>query len=805
MRQKHELILLVLAVTTVCACCCVNSVRCDHRGLRSSYRDDYGSYLAQPSKKHSPIGAHQRQIRCKTNTFNPTMPASASQNAAAANLHAPESDLCEQTARVFNAGGALARASASYRPRSAQQDMAQAVAQTIDQASTLVVEAGTGTGKTFAYLVPALLSNQRVLISTATKTLQDQLYTRDLPQVLSALGLPTRTALLKGRSNYLCLLRTKQARQQHLSTEQLQQLAKVERWLRHTQTGDFAELTDLVDGASVLPWVSSTRENCLGQNCPDYKECHIVRARREAMQADVVVINHHLFFADMAVRESGVAELLPRAGVVIFDEAHQLNETGVQFLGQRLNSSQLLDFCRDTLVAGLQRARGLLDWQDLVETLEYATREFRLLLGSSYNKAQGSTRLRWAQLQPEGIDAEDWRSGLQDLGAALGGLATALDSVTEISPELTRLFERAQELQSTLAHFSRSHNGVGVRWLEVSSHWGMIEAPLDIATAMQARLQPATSQKNEIHEGIMELEAENAAWAASENIANYGDSTLPSLVALQPPGTPAAEESPAPTPTSWIFTSATLGDASSLKWFTQPCGLEAAASLRLASPFAYPEQAVLYAPSDLPAPSDTVAHSLAVAELVAQSARILGGRTLVLTTTNRALRAIASSLRELLANSSIEVLEQGAAAKHELIDKLRSASSEKGHVLVATASLWEGIDIAGDALQLVVIDKLPFPPPGDPLIEARTQRLEAQGKSAFNHYAMPEAAVALKQGAGRLIRSESDRGALVICDPRLGNTPYGKRLLKALPPMRQLDDPSSLCRYLQSLKNQPNV
>ena len=728
------------------------------------------------------------------------MPASASQNAAAANLHAPESDLCEQTARVFNAGGALARASASYRPRSAQQDMAQAVAQTIDQASTLVVEAGTGTGKTFAYLVPALLSNQRVLISTATKTLQDQLYTRDLPQVLSALGLPTRTALLKGRSNYLCLLRTKQARQQHLSTEQLQQLAKVERWLRHTQTGDFAELTDLVDGASVLPWVSSTRENCLGQNCPDYKECHVVRARREAMQADVVVINHHLFFADMAVRESGVAELLPRVGVVIFDEAHQLNETGVQFLGQRLNSSQLLDFCRDTLVAGLQRARGLLDWQDLVDTLEYATREFRLLMSSSYNKTQGTSRLRWAQLQPDGIDPERWRNGLQDLGAGLGGLRSALDSVTEISPDLARLFERAQELESALTHFSRSHSGVGVRWLEVSSHWGMVEAPLDIANAMQTRLQPASTETALIDDEIMALEPFEAAWAASENIANtLVGNTLPSLAALLLPSAaaPAVEvQDEAPIPTTWIFTSATLGDASSLNWFTQPCGLSAARALRLPSPFQYPEQAVLYAPSNLPAPSDTQAHNRAVAELVAQSARILGGRTLVLTTTTRALRAIANSLRELLDGSQIDVLEQGTGSKHELIAKLRS---DQGHVLVATASLWEGIDIAGDALQLVVIDKLPFPPPGDPLIEARSQRLEAQGKSPFNHYAMPEAAVALKQGAGRLIRSESDRGALVICDTRLGSTPYGKRLQASLPPMKKIGTQAELLGYLAAL------
>jgi ATP-dependent DNA helicase DinG len=728
-------------------------------------------------------------------------------------------DLQTAVAAAFAAGGALAQGQTSYRPRSAQLHMASAIANAIASSSPLVVEAGTGTGKTFAYLVPALLSGQRVLISTASKALQEQLYGRDLPTVMRALGVHGRTALLKGRANYLCIYRMQQARAQALPSHLLANLAQVERWSRSTNSGDLAEVSALPEDSPLRPFISSSRENCLGNQCPSYDDCHLVRARNAAMQAEVVVINHHLLFADMAIKEEGFGQLLPHTDIVILDEAHQLNETGVQFLGQRLASTQLLDFCRDVLAAGLAKARGLVDWQELVHTLEYTTREQRLTIGSTWNKGQSGARLRWLGAAPEGLDESLWQQGWRDIATALEGLRSALDSVSEMGPDLQRLYDRACELQSSVLHFEKPHQSEGVRWLEIGSHWRAVEAPLDIAAALQKQLKP-----DAVLSTISAKNAEKPAWAAPDLEApkNTANTTqLPALAALTvlaPLSTSSATSSAAAPeaapPRSWIFTSATLGDASGLNWFTQPCGLQDAPSLRLASPFDYAGQAALYIPPDMPPPAQSAAHSSAVATLAARAAQVLGGKTLVLTTTTRALRQIATELREHLAGSPITVLEQGLGSKQELIDALRSGQGQNqgqgknqasaGCVLVATASLWEGIDIAGDALQLVIIDKLPFPPPGDPVIEARGQRLEAQGLSPFTHHAMPEAAVALKQGAGRLIRSETDRGALVVCDPRLAQTGYGKRLQQALPPMKKLGTEAELLGFLSALQ-QPAV
>ncbi len=787
MRQQRQLVLLVFAVAFVYACCAAQSVcrQCHGFVFVSLEWGHYGrqSQLAFGRQWQKTDSANHRQSSPMPRPEQPT-------------------PLQTATAAAFAAGGALTLGQSQYRPRQAQLHMASAIADAIDKASALVVEAGTGTGKTFAYLVPALLSGQRVLISTATKTLQEQLYGRDLPAVLQALGVHSRTALLKGRANYLCSYRMQQARAQALPSNLLAQLASVERWSRSTPTGDLAEVAALPEDSALRPFITSSRENCLGNQCPSYDSCHLVQARNAAMAAEVVVINHHLLFADMAIKEEGFGQLLPTTEIVILDEAHQLNETGVQFLGQRLASTQLLDFCRDVLAAGLAKARGFIDWQGLVHTLEYATREQRLTLGSTWNQNQGSSRLRWLDAAPEGVDADLWQKGLADIATAIEGLRAALDSVSEMGPDLQRLFDRACELQDALRHFSHpqaASKHQGVRWLEIGSHWRMAEAPLDIATALQKQVYPASNLADESAKNGVE-----PAWAAPENEVGSAPS-LPALASLQAPlQTPTASAASAdaePTaPRTWIFTSATLGDASSLNWFTQPCGLQEARQLRLASPFDYAAQAALYIPPDMPPPAQGQAHSQAVADLAAQAARILGGKTLVLTTTNRALRHIATSLREQLAGSSIAVLEQGQGRKEDLIAQLRTGQNS---VLVATASLWEGIDIAGDALQLVIIDKLPFAPPGDPVIEARSQRLEAQGLSPFSHHALPEAAVMLKQGAGRLIRSERDRGALVICDVRLGQTAYGKRLQAALPPMRKLGNQAELLGYLQGLHSSP--
>lgn len=654
----------------------------------------------------------------------------------------PGQRLEDLSREVFAAGGVLSRAAEAFRPRPGQTEMAAAVARTISDGGALVVEAGTGVGKTFSYLVPALLSGERVLLSTATKTLQDQLFGRDLPRLAEALGQPVRMALLKGRGSYLCPHRLELARRDASLPDRtaLRTLAKVEEWAQATRTGDLAEMPGLDERSPVIPYITSTRENCLGSECPKFRNCHVNAARREALAADVVVINHHLFFADLAVRESGMAELLPTVRVVVFDEAHQLNETGVQFLGRQVGTAQVLDFARDMLGAGLQFARGLVDWQQLAGATERAARDLRLVIGRA---PAMSTRLRWTGVAPEGVDDMAWGDALDVLQAALTQAADGLGTVSEIAPDFVRLHERALALAAAVQAFGREAATGAVRWVDAGSHLRLIESPLDIAEAVQQKmLKPADPEQEDARQR------------------------------------------------SWIFTSATLGDDPRLRWFTEPCGLGDAEVLRVASPFDYSVQAALYVPRQMPRPNDP-GHSGAVAALAAHAVQALGGRTMVLTTTLRALRAIGDELQARFQGfGEVEVLVQGQWPKRRLIERFREGSSagRAGCVLVASASFWEGVDVPGDALELVIIDKLPFPPPGDPLVEARSQRLEAQGRSAFSDYSIPEAAVALKQGAGRLIRRESDRGLLVVCDTRLATMGYGRRLLQALPPMRRLQD-----------------
>ncbi len=675
--------------------------------------------------------------------------------------------LVDSVAGTLSATGLLAQRVAGFQPRQGQTEMSLAVVETIEQGGALVVEAGTGVGKTYAYLVPVLLSGQRALISTATKALQDQLFSRDIPRLAQVLNLPVRVALLKGRSSYLCLHRMEQARHSPQAAQAAYQraIAKVESWAQVTQTGDMAELPGLDESSSLWPLVTSTRDNCLGSNCPRYRACHVNLARKEAMAADVVVINHHLFFADLAVRESGVAELLPTVRVTVFDEAHQLNEIGVNFLGQDLSTVQLLELARDVLATGLQLARGLVDWQGLSAGLEKATRDWRLAAGQH----RGAVRLRWAEGAPQGLELEVWRNSLDQLHAALEMLRAGLDQVTELAPDFQRLMERAVAFAQRARQFAGEPDADAVRWAEVSAQLRLIEAPLDIADTFSKLTKPASARP-------------------------FDDLS--------------AEPAPMPVQRAWIFTSATLGADECLSWFTQPCGLSAARTMRVGSPFDYGQQAALYVPEHLPKPADP-SHARQVAQLALEAVTLLGGRTLVLTTTLNAMRVIGEHLQSRFDSGlNIEVLVQGQSPKRKLMERFREGCSHGGAgcVLVASASFWEGFDVPGEALQLVIIDKLPFPPPDDPLFEARSQRLTREGRSAFKEHALPEASVALKQGAGRLIRSEADRGVLVVCDTRLSSMSYGKRLLSALPPMRRLNtqteflsEISALARYLPEL------
>ena len=666
--------------------------------------------------------------------------------------------LSDVVREMFTPQGPLARATSYFQPRQGQTDMALAVAETLEKGGSLVVEAGTGVGKTFAYLVPALLSAERVLLSTATKTLQDQLFSRDIPDVIKALGLPLKLAMLKGRGSYLCQQRLELALSAAILPDRhaVKSLAVVQKWALTTRSGDLAEVPSLDEQSALIPLITSNRDNCLGSPCPHWRDCHVNQARREAMAADVVVINHHLFFADMAVRESGMAELLPTVRVVIFDEAHQLNETGIQFLGKQLGTAQLLDLARDTLTAGLQWARGLVDWQSITAAFEKSIRDWRLVVG----KQPANAKLRWSQTQPQDIDAQDWQQAMEDVAQAAAALQNALDQVMDAAPDFQRLHERLGDVLGLIDYFSNPCALGSVRWLDVGSQMRCMEAPLDIADVVQSKLLDA-----------------------------------------QVISVPDAQQQPTALPRSWIFTSATLGSEPQLRWFTEPCGLQNAQVLQVQSPFDYENQAWLYVPRGMVSPKDPQ-HSEQVASLSWQVACTLGGRTLVLTTTTRALRAIGDQLLEAAKdNSELDILVQGQHPKRELMQRFRQAiePGAKGTVLVATASFWEGFDVPGDALQAVIIDKLPFPPPNDPLVEARSQRLESQGRSSFNDYFLPEAGVSLKQGAGRLIRRETDRGALVICDNRLVNTPYGRRLLTVLPPMKRLDQFPALLEALASI------
>jgi ATP-dependent DNA helicase DinG len=686
---------------------------------------------------------------------------------------------------VFAPEGPLAKVDTHFKPREGQTAMAMAVADTLLSGGALVVEAGTGVGKTFAYLVPALLSGERVVISTATKTLQDQLFSRDLPALIQALSLPTKRALLKGRANYLCLYRMGLAKDEGLFPDRyvVHLLGKVEKWAKLTLTGDLSELEGLDERSALIPMITSTKENCLGSDCPQFKSCHVALARREAMAADVVVINHHLFFADLSMKESGMAELLPNTKVVIFDEAHQLNETGVNFLGEQLSSSQLIDLARDLLALGATSAKGMGPWQALAARLEIMSKTLRGL----FAKNEHSQKLSWIGAAPLGLDEQLWHDTMREMGQLLQELLDAVEVLVPSAPDWERYWQRVQDMQSRIALFESPLEPGSVRFADVAGSVRLIQAPLDIAKTLGPKVQP--------HETLASSTSTPSAF--TEQVLGPQAQEGQTLKELETAESFAVQDSPK----AWIFTSATLGADPSLAWFTQPCGLTHARVLQVKSPFNYARQAVLLVPKNMVLPSDPQ-HSQQVSELAAKVVGILGGKTLILTTTLRALKDISQRLKDLLKNRpEIEVLAQGESSKVELMQRFRgpSAHAEGGFVLVASASFWEGFDVPGDALQAVIIDKLPFPPPNDPMVQARSKRLESEGKSAFNNYFLAEAGVSLKQGAGRLIRRESDKGVLVVCDTRLSTTGYGKRLMAALPPMARVSDEQALLEGLKRL------
>ena len=621
--------------------------------------------------------------------------------------------------RFFSEQSPLSTEVDSFRPRVQQREMALAVAAAIRDNSILVAEAGTGTGKTFAYLVPALINGGKVIISTGTKNLQDQLFQKDLPRVRDALKAPVSIALLKGRSNYVCHYHLERALSdgRFATREDLKHLDKIKKYAKVSDSGDKSGVADVPENAPIWMNVTSTRDNCLGQECPNHKECFVLKARTEAMQADIVVVNHHLFFADVMLRDEGVAELLPTCNTVIFDEAHQLPETASLFFGENISTSQILDLVRDTRIEALTSAKGFAPLPASCDELDKAARDLRLVF-----KKEG--RLPITALQ----DFKDWPKAAKVLSEKLKQLSMVLEKQAERSEGLENCWQRAQALTLQFDNWQSNDDSEQVRWLEVFHHAMQLNTtPLSIAEIFEKQI--GGSQR------------------------------------------------------AWIFTSATLAVKQDFSHYQSEMGLLKAKTACWDSPFNYPEQGLLYVPSNLPDPN-SFEYTDAVVRAALPMLEASQGRAFLLFTSLRAMqRAHEILVAEFdLRGWKYPLLLQGEGSRNELLERFRTLGNA---VLLGSQSFWEGVDVRGEALSLVIIDKLPFAPPDDPVLAARIAQISKQGRNAFMEYQLPRTIITLKQGAGRLIRDENDRGVLMICDPRLITKPYGKRIWQSLPPMKR--------------------
>jgi ATP-dependent DNA helicase DinG len=628
--------------------------------------------------------------------------------------------------RTFAADGPFAARVPAFKLRGQQLEMSQAIGEAIESTGVLVAEAGTGTGKTFAYLVPALLAGGKVIVSTGTKTLQDQLFDRDLPAVRDALACGASIALLKGRANYVCLYRLRRAAAEgrFATREESLQIRKIERFAARTATGDRADLADVPEDAAVWAHASSTRENCLGQGCPDYKGCFVMRARKNALAADVVVVNHHLFFADLVLREEGISELLPACNTVIFDEAHQLPETARVFFGETLSSAQLLELARDVRLE-LRAAGGASpELERVAARLEKAARDLRLVFG------EPSSRLAWSQA----LRMQGFADALSNLNSSLSIMEEALAAQEGRSQGLDACARRASSARHLLIKVRETEATAQVRWVEVFSR------------AVQLHVTPLSS-------------AELFRRQMSDH------------------------------PRAWIFTSATLAVGEDFGHFTRELGLPEARTRRWASPFDFPRQALLYVPKAMPQPNDP-GFTEAVIEAALPVLQASAGRAFLLFTTLRALRRAHELLEGRI---PYPLLAQGTGSRSQLLARFRELGNA---VLLGSQSFWEGVDVRGEALSVVVIDKLPFAPPDDPVLAARIEGIRSEGGNPFNDLQLPQAVLQLKQGAGRLIRDEADRGVLMLCDPRLVARPYGRRILASLPPMALTRELAAVERFL---------
>ncbi len=636
-------------------------------------------------------------------------------------------DPVDQIGEILGPSGLLAQRLEGYNHRPQQEAMAKAVAQLLVEGGSLICEAGTGTGKTFAYLVPALLCGRKVLVSTGTRNLQDQLFHRDLPLVREVLNAPIRVAMLKGRANYLCRYRLDVALQDHRRgfVELRQQLLQVRDWAPVTRSGDVAEV-NLPEDAPVWPAVTSSSDNCLGQSCPEWSRCHLVEARRRAQEADLVVINHHLLCADLSLRDEGFGEILPGADCFIADEAHQLPEVAGSFFGAAVSGRQLLDLTRD-LELEYRREAG-----DVPELLDYATELRRGVLDLRLSFGEDARRGPWSEIVADALASR----ALDAVRTRLNDLHAALDALQGRGKGLDSCLARSAELGQRLDLLTEAEDSEEIRWYEIQGKgFRLHQTPLQVADIFQSYM--------ERH------------------------------------------------PAAWVFTSATLAVGESFDHFARQLGISGARTERWESPFDYGHQALWFVPRGMPDPSagDYVG---AVAELAERILEYSSGRAFLLFTSHRALREAADFLEPRI---PYPLLVQGSAPRAELLDRFRHLGNA---VLLGTASFWEGVDVRGEALSCVLIDKLPFASPGDPVLAARIEALRRQGGNPFRDFQLPQAVITLKQGAGRLIRDAWDRGVLVVCDPRLLSRSYGHAFLKSLPPMARTRDPEQVRRFFAS-------
>jgi len=640
---------------------------------------------------------------------------------------------------IFGLTGPLSASINGYRPRQAQTEMAKAIADAIAGQKTLLAEAGTGTGKTYAYLTPALLWGGKVIVSTGTKNLQDQLFLRDIPTIRKVLKAPVSIALLKGRANYLCHYHLERTIQNGRlsSREDVGYLRDISRFIKTTMTGDKAELARVPENASVWSLVTSTKDTCMGSECQYYQDCFVMKARKEAQQADVVVVNHHLFFADVALKDTGIAELLPSANTVIFDEAHQLPETATLFFGDTVSTSQVLELCRDVQAEGLSHARDGAEWSKLVAPVERAARDLRLAF------PQDVVRYSIDQIAP----SSPFFEALETLKSSMDDMIAVLEKQAERAETLEQCRARAILLAEQYEKWNAVDDGKSgdyVLWVEAfSTSLQLHRTPLSIAPIF-----------NKQREGV---------------------------------------------PRAWIFTSATMAVKNDFTHYVSQMGLWDQPAHTWPSPFNYQEQGYLYVPNGMPQPN-SFGYMDAVIDAALPVIEAAGGKTFLLCTTLKAVKHSAERLREEFQKRGLDfpLFVHGDAGRTELLDRFRAAGNG---VLIGSQSFWEGVDVRGDALSLVIIDKLPFAPPDDPVLSARIAAMEKKGLNGFVHHQLPEAIINLKQGAGRLIRDEGDKGVLMICDPRLISKPYGKRIWQSLPGFARTRELADVQAFFSKIKN----